>query len=259
MKNKGVFITIVLILVFGCGITFYIHDFVTADRAYVIVTAQRASSSDLEFMREEAAGSGQKSLEEEAGSQVQDMKRGASAETMVLELAEDAAVVEEAAEDGAASGSEPKAAVLEGPSVFTADSTGDAGYYPAEETETYEDFQKKLEETDKIMEEMRQTGALANTTDALKMTAEYEYRLWDTELNRIYQAVIEQMTETQAEGLRTEERQWIRERDQTARQAADKFAGGTMESLEYTASLASSTRERAYGILEQYGDLLPQK
>ena len=40
---------------------------------------------------------------------------------------------------------------------------------------------------------------------------------------------------------------------------AAKYGGGTMESLEYTASLSASTRSRAYELLDSYGDYLEQE
>lgn len=129
----------------------------------------------------------------------------------------------------------------------------------SEEALTAEDYRKKLEDVDQIVKDLRETDGTANTTDSVKNIAEYEYRLWDTELNRVYQAVISAMSENEAEKLRSEERQWIRSRDQMAKQAAAKLKGGTMESLEYTASLSVSTRERAYELLEDYGELLPAK
>ena len=154
----------------------------------------------------------------------------------------DAAVEEEAEEDRVLS---PLAAA--------------PGGSASEETLTAADYQKKLEDVDRIVKELRETDATANTTDSVKNIAEYEYRLWDTELNRIYQAVISAMSESEAERLRSEERQWIRSRDQMAKQAAAKLKGGTMESLEYTASLSVSTRERAYELLEDYGEVLSPK
>ena len=49
----------------------------------------------------------------------------------------------------------------------------------------------------------------------------------------------------------------IRERDTAAKQAAERYKGGTMENVEYTASLANSTRDRAYELLDLYESYLP--
>lgn len=318
LKNKGVLVAILLILILGLGITFQIHTFVTENTDSVSVTTEQATASESreipmeadtgvmpEVLLKEAAsdlmagavraagaGSSQRTTVSEAGAgnagdypetaeTVSQESARAAAESMPKEAgtgnsgdteeaamdsaeaavsqsvsSEDLAAYDETASDKQES-TEEEETVSAGPSVLKKDGPG-AENYLVEETVTYEDFRKKLEEADSIMEEMRESN-LSSNTDSLKMTVEYEYRLWDTELNRLYQAVMGLMSEKEAELLKTEERQWIRDRDQMAKQAASKFKGGTMESLEYTASLANSTRERAYEILEEYGHLLPQE
>lgn len=49
-----------------------------------------------------------------------------------------------------------------------------------------------------------------------------------------------------------QQRAWLKERDSAAVEAAKNSAGGSSESLEYTASLAESTRARAYELAELY-------
>ena len=85
----------------------------------------------------------------------------------------------------------------------------------------------------------------------------YEYRLWDAELNQIYQAIMAVLPDEETDTLRGLERRWIRERDTAAKQAAERYKGGTMENVEYTASLANSTRDRAYDLLDLYESYLP--
>lgn len=139
---------------------------------------------------------------------------------------------------------------------------GEPVFSPAAETEktvlTLEDYRKRLDEVGSAVDSMRASEVSA-TTDSMKRVADYEYRLWDSELNRIYQALLECMDESDIEAMKTEERAWIRSRDATARQAAERYAGGTMEGLEYTASLAATTKARAYELLELYGRHLPQE
>jgi len=132
------------------------------------------------------------------------------------------------------------------------------GLAAADETMTLGDYQKRLEEIDTLVTNMKESDVISNT-DSISNIADYEYRLWDAELNRIYQAIMGAMTQEEAEQLRTEERGWLKVRDQAANQAASKYKGGTMERLEYTASMAFSTRERAYELLEDYGQYLPQE
>ena len=64
------------------------------------------------------------------------------------------------------------------------------------------------------------------------------------------------MDEKRASELVLEERGWMKERDRLATEAAKASAGGSMESVEYTVSLAESTRKRAYELVEVYGYLL---
>ena len=135
--------------------------------------------------------------------------------------------------------------------------TGISGNGPGaqEGTLTREDYQKRLEEIDALIAGMKQSDLMSNT-DSMSSVADYEYKLWDSELNRIYQALIQAMSQEEAETLKAEERSWLRTRDQAANQAASKYKGGTMERLEYAAALAISTRTRAYELLEEYGSKL---
>lgn len=264
MKNKGVFLTILLILVLGIGITASIHRFVTGQIGSLRAGDVRATASELFAVPEEnllvlaedasETGSGQERRTARTAAGTQEEMGRSRMRRMEGEQPEMEGTIAVTTETELAAQAETKA---EGPSVLTDARSGEAGYYLVEELVTYEDFQKKLREADQSMEELRTSGSVSNTTDSMKRTADYEYRLWDTERNRIYTAVLNRMSEKEAERFRSEERTWIRNRDQTARQAAEKFSGGTMESLEYTASLSASTRARAYEILEEYGHLLP--
>ena len=105
-------------------------------------------------------------------------------------------------------------------------------------------------------EDLENSGS-ANTTDAMREAVAYEYRLWDAELNQIYQAIMAVLPDEETDTLRGLERRWIRERDTAAKQAAERYKGGTMENVEYTASLANSTRDRAYELLDLYESYLP--
>lgn len=282
MKNRGVFITILLILVLGAGITFRMHQFVTEN---TVSSVSKDQETEMEMPEETAAEEKSFAVSAAAAdpgasageqSDIAASAGGMLPETEAVMEAEKAA--DEALPDdtfsrkakmapGEILSGDPEAA--DDDDAAMADAAGEEtvlsplaaapGSSVSEEALTAEDYRKKLEDVDQIVKDLRETDGTANTTDSVKNIAEYEYRLWDTELNRVYQAVISAMSENEAEKLRSEERQWIRSRDQMAKQAAAKLKGGTMESLEYTASLSVSTRERAYELLEDYGDLLPAK
>ena len=280
MKNRGVFITILLILVLGAGITFRMHQFVTEN------TVSSVSKDQEMEMPEEAAAEEKSFAVSEAaadpGASAGEQSDIAAAAGGMLPKTEAVMETEKAADEALPDDTFSRKAKMAPGETLSGDSEAAAdddaamaeaageetvlsplaaapGSSVSEEALTAEDYRKKLEDVDRIVKDLRETDGTANTTDSVKNIAEDEYRLWDTELNRVYQAVISAMSENEAEKLRSEERQWIRSRDQMAKQAAAKLKGGTMESLEYTASLSVSTRERAYELLEDYGELLPAK
>ena len=121
---------------------------------------------------------------------------------------------------------------------------------------TAEDYRNRLGEIENTIQNLENSGS-ANTTDAMREAVAYECRFWDAELNQIYQAIMAVLPDEETDTLRGRERRWIRERDTAAKQAAERYKGGTMENVEYTASLANSTRDRAYELLDLYESYLP--
>ncbi len=298
MKNRGVIIAIILILIMGAGVTVgtrrFIHD-KTSDGVASNFQGQIPPSEELNMESMAMAAAGMTSLPESGGQE-------AGLDTGSRETAKEQAPAEAGSETGeqkaagrmadAAAGSgsvstysdsEGTASAKEEAAAVSADTDALAAAPAAENapaakssvvispltgvsesdtavTEfvtTLDGYRKKLNEIDGLIQNMQGSEASSNT-DSLKKVADYEYYLWDTELNHIYQAILEGMTEEEAQDLKTEERAWIRSRDLAAKKAASKFGGGTMESLEYTASLSDSTRTRAYELLEQYGTYITE-
>ncbi len=87
---------------------------------------------------------------------------------------------------------------------------------------------------------------------SMKELKNQEYTKWDDELNTIYQLIKKKLTEEEFVVLRDEERQWITARDEKAEEAASRYAGGTLEGLEYMAAMTDVTRERTYELVEIY-------
>ena len=186
----------------------------------------------------------------------------------------------EGAKKGADSGlgSVPAAAALSGedgtePAVPSAgrektagETQGSAAVSPEAETAsegtreelTEQDYRQELADTEALVEQLKNSGTDTSTWSYLNM-ADYELKLWDDELNAIYKDIISRLDTEEAEALKKEEREWIRKKDEEARKAASRYKGGTLEGLEHTASLAKSTRERAYALLDSYGSCLPQE
>lgn len=92
----------------------------------------------------------------------------------------------------------------------------------------------------------------SGTTIEMREAAAIEYEKWDDLLNEIYEVIIKNLSQEEANALIEEEKAWIETRDSKANEAASKVAGGTMEPLLHESSLTESTKERCYQLIEKY-------
>lgn len=295
MKNKGVIISILIILCFGAFVTVNTRRYLAVNMeteapsetyksamlpdwsSEAARSAPPAPASSVAGAASLAAGASAPSSQDATGGR--DQSADASARALSGASAGQGSSVEQDKTDGAAvpemtGGAVPEtaAAAMPSPAAAVADSaeekkqsssvaisplTGSqaASEKKASSTLTRADYAKKLADLDAQIQKMKDSEVEPNT-DSYKNMADYEYRSWDSELNAIYQELLNCMPEDDAQALRLEEREWMKERDLTARKVISKYNGGTIESLEYTASLADSTRTRAYALLEEYGGYL---
>jgi uncharacterized protein YecT (DUF1311 family) len=86
----------------------------------------------------------------------------------------------------------------------------------------------------------------------MKEAASETYKRWDKALNEIYGVLKTQLSESEMNKLRDKQREWIKYRDNTAKTASLEFEGGSMETLEYTSTLAQLTKERCYELVQNY-------
>ncbi|MEK3877704.1 lysozyme inhibitor LprI family protein [Paenibacillus sp. FSL M7-0420] len=114
--------------------------------------------------------------------------------------------------------------------------------------QTYFDKLDKIEEGLGDLKAMSDSGVMTD----MKEAASKEHERWDKALNEIYQELKVQLPEADMAKLKDEQLSWIKERDKAAEEAAAKYKGGTMEGLEYAATLASVTKERCYKLVELY-------
>ncbi len=119
----------------------------------------------------------------------------------------------------------------------------------------YEENKKRLEELDDQIQQMRDSQ-VESTAYSIKSLAETERKLWETELNNVYSLIMECLNTDEQQALAKDQRKWMNDRDAQAEKAAPKSSGGSIESAEYTASLAASTRQRAYELLDSYQNYL---
>ena len=89
------------------------------------------------------------------------------------------------------------------------------------------------------------------TTHEMRRCAEHRFETADRELNRLYSLLVAELDGDRKEKLVAAQRAWIAYRDKKAAYEASIMEGGTMEPVLYTASQASTTRERIRD-LERY-------
>lgn len=116
-------------------------------------------------------------------------------------------------------------------------------------TSLKEKYLQQLHDTKKEAKELEPTDP---STYALKKVENDRWELWDELLNEIYGLLKEQLSAEEMNQLREEQRNWIKNRDDSALVASLKFKGGTQEHLEYAAVLANLTEERCYELVSDY-------
>lgn len=113
------------------------------------------------------------------------------------------------------------------------------------------EYETRLSELDVQIERMR-SQETENTVQSVKSAARTEQGIWERELDAVYVLLMSSLDEVRGAQLRTEQQQWIETRDAAALEASRKSGGGSLESVEYIASIAASTRKRVYDLVKQY-------
>lgn len=140
---------------------------------------------------------------------------------------------------------------------MNADSPTDAqGNVLAEEAAKASYYRNRLSDLEAQIQKNRENQSSMSNNSSAKNMASNELKLWDSELNAIYDEILEHLDEKQTRNLVAEEREWMKERDRIAEEASKAVAGASLESVEYIASQAESTKLRAYELLDEYEYLL---
>lgn len=126
---------------------------------------------------------------------------------------------------------------------------------PIEESNYYE---KNLMDLDSKIKKMWDESADSNTY-SMKAMAEKELKAWTREMDIIYEAISENLKGEDKEHLEESQQAWTKNRDQKAEEAAQRYSGGTLEGLEYTATLSAETRTRAYALIHEYDEIITKK
>lgn len=117
-------------------------------------------------------------------------------------------------------------------------------------------YKTRLEELDVQIARNRAADAEKSVGYSVKARAEAELKLWEAELAAILKALEERLDAETVEKLYTQQREWQREKEAKALEAAKRQSGSTLEEVEYSVSLAESTRARAYELVMEYEAVL---
>lgn len=251
MKNKGIWFVMAGIIAAGILITMMNTVFIK-NQAQVGFTAV-ASQVDVPDSGDGFAPGSDSPAEDEAKGDVpqddgQDETESVSPDSVVITPLETAA-------------QGPGAETEEGVQSFSAEhgiskASGRMAPPPTgiEADSERNNYRARLDELNQQILRIREEET-DSTTYSLKTAAENELKLWDGELNNIYNDILDRLDEDEKAELVSQERDWMKARDLKAVEAAKKSFGGSQEGVEYTASLAQSTKKRAYELADYYDQL----
>ena len=129
---------------------------------------------------------------------------------------------------------------------------------PEESAET-EDYRTQLARIQERLVQVEAQIARIRSSDTdsnvynVKNLAQSELKIWERELDAVYDLLMDSLPEEEAEELKKEQQSWLEKASNNAKEAASKKSGGSMESVEYTAAMAEAARARVYELLELYG------
>ena len=204
--------------------------------------AQAAGTQEEPAVREDGQPAAAAAANEAAPAMA-GLESAAPKETALPEAAAGAPAEETAAEETVKSPLDPSVDPPKASSVL-----GEEKEYTLEELK---DRLQTVEEQIAAQEE-----AVDSNPASRYMAAEYAWNLWDGELNLIYSHIRSHMSEEEAEDLKREEVEWLKERDLAAEQAYVQNDTPPKQSIQYITISAQKTRERCYELLEQYADVL---
>ncbi|MCI9978122.1 DUF1311 domain-containing protein [Clostridioides difficile] len=122
-------------------------------------------------------------------------------------------------------------------------------------TELVQNSQSKKDEYLKKLKRIEdEVSKISYDGDTLQMkeASSKVFKKWDNVLNEIYGVLKSQLSSSEMESLKEEQRQWIAIRDAGAEESASEFEGGTMYDLEYTEALSRQTQQRCYDLVNTY-------
>ncbi|QTC41596.1 DUF1311 domain-containing protein [Bacillus sp. V3] len=89
-------------------------------------------------------------------------------------------------------------------------------------------------------------------TNAMKNYYGVAYEKYDDALNEIYALLKKELSPKVMAELKTEQLEWIKEKEEKAEKERLKYEGGTFEYVAWYISQYESTKERCYELVEEY-------
>lgn len=112
-----------------------------------------------------------------------------------------------------------------------------------------ESYTERLKKLDSQIQKTREQDTDSNVYSA-KTSAETELKMWDGELNAVYNALLEALS--QEEALKLANRKRLAEKRESDEPDS---SGKTGNGLSYASSMVNQTRERAYELAKRYDEL----
>lgn len=154
---------------------------------------------------------------------------------------------------GLAARSAPAAPAARGETGAAAGQPAAVAVSPMDETKKAADivdYKKRLEDLNTQIKKLRSEESGSNVY-SIKTSAETELKMWEGEMNTIYNALLECLSEEDAAALVQEQQEWLKNREAQAADNSGKNSAG-MEGIEYTAAMVSLTKDRAYELADRY-------
>ncbi len=102
----------------------------------------------------------------------------------------------------------------------------------------------------KYLDELEAKIPMANTTFDMVTASESAFNAWDKELNKIYRLLIEKLSTEDIQKLKTEERLWIKEKEEKANSL--KSSGGSLAMVDTNNFLLTETKRRTLELIHRY-------
>lgn len=245
MKDKRIWLVIICILMIGIAVTSYtrtvIREQETAE-GFPDMAAFAAAESGAEENLKGFPDTRLKDTEEKQGdSAANDRSVGTPATGSQLRAIERPRPALGAAGLSAAPASESETAGAEGKDASGEKEESEAGIY-----------RKRLNDLDAQIQKMREEEKDPNVY-SIKTSAETEVKMWDSEMNTVYNALLAILPQEEAEALAKEQKEWLKTRESSAAEQSGKT--GNVGGITYSSSLVNLIRDRAYELADRYEEV----